>query len=282
MSVRCPSTPTGPLERLSGALSLDNIDLAYDGASIEYGRPVKVVTAGQVWSHAASIAINVPTGLARPCYLYLRARVIKGQIGVGVLDRESKELQMEKSVNPSPEMIDIYVPVLFPDRAAGLLVRNMASVGVRSSILIEDAALLAFLKPLPEELLKVIPLEHVQSANPAAALELSQAGLLVTAAPGQGAFAARVQLGVAAGGTESLSVHVWLRVFEGKLGVGILTPGNQAFMQEHPIRPLSRTLEVILALPPPHVTGDLIIRNIAPGNVVSKAVLQRIEIRKAP
>lgn len=282
MSTRCPDKPTGPLERMRGAIALDTIDLAYSGASVEYGDPVRVTTAPELWSYAASIQINAPPGLARPCYLYLRARVTKGQIGVGTLDRESRDIQLETSIQPTVEMKEVYVPVLFPDRAAALILRNTAPEGTRSQVLLEDASLLTFLKPLPEELVKTIPMGKVELADSKAALQPGKDGLQVTTPPGQGAFAARIGLGLGAVGAGRFSVHLRLRVLEGKIGAGTLTSDGQGFFEEHSIRPLARTLEVILRLPSPAVTGDLIIRNAAPGNVVSKAILERIEVRKAP
>jgi hypothetical protein len=51
---------------------------------------------------------------------------------------------------------------------------------------------------------------------------------------------------------------------------GILTAGAKAFPIEQSVKPS------------PPVTGDLIIRNFAANNIVSKGLVERIEIRKAP
>jgi hypothetical protein len=282
MPVHCGGSPSGPLERIPGGLSLDNIDLVFDEASLEYGHPVKIVTAGQQWTYAAAIPINAPAGLARPCYLFLRARVVDGQIGVGVMDLGANTFQVEKALSPSPGMMDTYVPVLFPERAVTMMIRNIAPDGVRSRLLIEDAALLAFLKPLPEETLKSIALEGVRLGGHAAALVRQKEGLLVTTAPGQGAYAGRVPLGLNGDAPAGLRVHVWMRVLGGRVGVGILTADAKAFLIERSVKPSPGTVELILPLPSPPVTGDLIIRNVAVNKVVSKALVERIEVRKAP
>jgi lysophospholipase L1-like esterase len=282
MSARCNSVPTGPLERINGALSLATIESAYNGSSLEHGRPVKVITGGQQWGYAASIPVDRYAGLTRPCYLYLRARVVNGEIGLAVLDRESGASQLEKAVAPSPDMADIYVPVMFPDRLGGLLIRNIAPNGVHSEILIDDTALLAFLKPLPDELVKAIPLERVHLESHGVAREQGPDGLVLTTEPGQGAYAARIALDLGAGPGQRLRLHVWLRVLEGTISVGILNQDRNAFLMERSVWPGTRPTELILPLPSPPVTGDLIVRNAAQGNIISKGILEKIEIRKSP
>jgi hypothetical protein len=281
-SVRCAGAPTGPLERIEGGASLAMVELQHNGSTVEYGSPVTVTTGGQRWSYAARFAVSVPKGLSRPCYLFLRARVVNGQIGLAIHDSQTKTEQLEKAVDPSPEMSDIYVPILFPQTADALIVRNVASGGVRSEIQIEDVGLLAFLKPLPEEVVRVIALDRVQLGDKSAALEQNQDGLIVTTGPGMGAFAGRVPLGIDAATAGALTVHLRVRVLEGKAGVGVLTPANNAFILERSVWPTPHMLDVVLALPSPPITGDLIVRNLATGNVASKAMIEKIEIRRAP
>jgi hypothetical protein len=280
MSLHGTDVPSGPLERIPGGASLATIEPAYNGGSVQYGSPVKVTTGDQQWSYAALFPMNIPAGLSRPSYMFLRARVLQGQIGLGVHDSNTKTLQLEKVVNPSSETIELYVPVLFPKTADTLIVRNTAPAGVRSQILIEDVELLAFLKPLPEELMKLLPLERVQLGDNSATLLRNSDGLAVTTGPGQGAFAGRLALGLDASSGRGLKVKVSLRVLQGNIGVGILTPDGKEFILERSAWPTPQMLEVALPLPSPPVTGDLMIRNLAAGHVLSKAVIERIEVLK--
>lgn len=139
ISTRCED-PSGPFVALDGAVSLDALKLAYQDASIERGHPVKIITSDQRWAYAASLPIRMPQNLTAPSYLFLRARVLKGQIGLGVLDSDTDAFQLEKMLSPSSGMTNIYVPVLFPERARAMIIRNVAEGNVRSEILIEDAA----------------------------------------------------------------------------------------------------------------------------------------------
>jgi hypothetical protein len=148
VTVSVGDVPSGQPIPISGAMSLDSMELAFDQATIERGHPAKVVTADGQGAFAASIAIKMPPTLKGRRYIFLRARVIKGRIGVGILDSKSNGFQLEKNIDPSPGMLDIYLPVPVPERAAALIIRNTAG-GVRSEVLIEDAAIVISSK-LPE------------------------------------------------------------------------------------------------------------------------------------
>ncbi len=281
MPGRCQTAPPGPLARVDASISLDSIELKYDKASIDSGDPVRVTTAATQWSNAASIPLNAPAGLARPCYLLLRARVVNGQIGLGVVEAGGS-LQIERAVGPSPAMIDIYVPVPFPDHVDALSIRNVAPDGVRSQIEIESVALLASAKPPPEELVKKIDLGGVRREISGTALEPRDGGLLLTTGPSQWGYAARLALGLDARSGAGLRVHVWMRVLTGQVGVGVVNPDGKAFLVTRTARPSSHDVELVLPLPSPPVIGDLIVRNDAAGNVLSRAVVSRIEIRRSP
>ena len=83
----------------------------------------------------------------------------------------------------------------------------------------------------------------------------------MTTGAGQGAYTGRIALGLDASG-QGLKVKVSLRVLDGNLGVGILTPDSKDFILERSVWPLPQMLEVALPLPSPPITGDLIIRNL--------------------
>ena len=106
-------------------------------------RPVKVPPAAQPWADPAPPPLPGPTGRAGPFFLFVRDRVLKGQIGLAVLDGKAGTFQLEKAVAPSSGMIDTYLRILVPERASALMIRNTGEDGVRSEMLIEDAGLVA-------------------------------------------------------------------------------------------------------------------------------------------
>ena len=189
--------------------------IAYQEAAVHYGRPLEVVTSGLPSSYAATLPIHIPPGLPGPHYMYLRGRVLAGQVGVGILERKRPDPQQPKQLTPSAGMIDLYVPVLFPEDSYALVLSNAAEGGVRSKVLIEDAALLAFSRPLAERrLVRTVDLERVRLADPKASVERSKAGVTVTTRPEQYSYAGRVALGLDAGAGSGVTVHVRARVLE--------------------------------------------------------------------
>jgi hypothetical protein len=140
MSTHCP-VPAGPGERIDGAVSLEAIEQALDGVSIQRGRPTKITMVPLQWSSGAAFPLRIPSGPHGDLFVLIRARVLNGQVGVGVLDRELKGYQVEKFVDAGPEMTDIYLPVPLPETASSVLVRNTAKGAVASQIVIEDIAL---------------------------------------------------------------------------------------------------------------------------------------------
>ncbi len=142
MSTRCP-VPAGPGKRIDGSLSLDAIERAADAVSIQPGRPTKITTLPVQWANAAAIPLHIPNGPHGDLFLLIRARVLNGQVGVGILDRELQGYQIEKFVDAGPEMTDIYLPLPLPETAGSLMIRNTAKGAVASQIVIEDVALVA-------------------------------------------------------------------------------------------------------------------------------------------
>ena len=140
MSMHCP-VPAGPGERIDGGLSLEAIEQALAGVSIERGRPTRITMVPQQWSSGATIPLHIPSGRPGDLFVLIRARVLNGQVGVGVLDRELKGYQVEKFIDAGPEMTDIYLPVPLPETASSVMVRNTAKGAVASQIVIEDVAL---------------------------------------------------------------------------------------------------------------------------------------------
>jgi hypothetical protein len=141
MPLRCGEAPPGALTRVDGVLSFDAIRLVPGKASVQLGHPIKVITPMERWAYAASCPMHMPASLAGPAFVFLRARVVSGQIGVGVLNHKSNTFQVEKSFSASAALVDMYVPVLAAEGADELIVRNTAEGGVRSQMLIEDVAL---------------------------------------------------------------------------------------------------------------------------------------------
>jgi len=146
MSLRCGDAPTAALTRIDGVISFNEIRWVPGKGKVKLGHPIEVLTPAERWAYAASAPIHMKPNMPGPMYVFLRARVVSGQIGVGILDHQTNTFQPEKNVPPSPVLTDIYVPVLDPAHADELIIRNTAEGGVRSTIQIEDVALVVSAK----------------------------------------------------------------------------------------------------------------------------------------
>lgn len=184
-----------------------------------------------------------------------------------------------------------------PELARAALAKCWGPLGIRPVVEaveeVEGAArpyTLAMLRPesqaspgtSPDGLLQTIALERVQLGDKNASLQRVPEGLMVTTIPGPGAFAGRVPLDWDAIGRTRLAVHVRARGLRGKVGFGILRSDNQAFLQEHAVRPSPTMVDLVLPLPSPAGAGDLIISNLSASGAVSQAIVEKIEIWKMP
>jgi hypothetical protein len=141
MPLRCGDAPPGELTRVDGVVSFGAIRLVPGKGKVTPGHPIEVSTPLERWAYAASCPIHMPANLAGPSYIFVRGRVVSGQIGIGILDHQSNTFKPEKNVSPSPAFVDIYVPVLDPAHANELIFRNTAEGGVRSEMQIDAVAL---------------------------------------------------------------------------------------------------------------------------------------------
>jgi hypothetical protein len=140
MSIRCVA-PTGSLTAVPGGLSLEETRLEYQGGVLEPGHPLKLTTRKEQWAYSARIPFHIPPAGNTALYALVHARVLRGRIGIGVLDRQTKDFQSEVMVDPAPGVQDILIPVVAPNRAECLVFRSAASTGVATSLLIEDVSL---------------------------------------------------------------------------------------------------------------------------------------------
>jgi hypothetical protein len=137
--------------------------------------------------------------------------------------------------------------------------------------------------PYPRgELVKTVALEQMQFGDSKASFEKTPDGLEVNTPPGFGAFAARVPLGLDPHAPVPLEVRVRMRVWEGKVGLGILDSASKTFLREVPVWPLRQMMELVLPLPSPPLVGDLVVCNLATAGAPSSVLVESVEIRKIP
>jgi hypothetical protein len=127
--------------KLPNAVSLAKVASAQAGALVEPGPPVRVVTTAGGYAYAAilPLALDNPQGT-----LFLRAKVttIRGEPGIGILNRDQKDFQSQEFVTPGPQLQEVFVCIPSPTIAGSVIVRNGGKTGV-SELRIEDMAVYA-------------------------------------------------------------------------------------------------------------------------------------------
>jgi hypothetical protein len=80
--------------------------------------------------------VHIPAG-ASGIVLKIRARVLAGEIGFGLLSADEKSLLVEQRYAKSGDSIDVVLPAPPGGRTGKLIIRNTAPGGARSSVIVE-------------------------------------------------------------------------------------------------------------------------------------------------
>jgi hypothetical protein len=134
MALAC-TPPSGSFETVANGVMRNEIE-AMDGMP-KLGPEKRIRTLDKAWAYAASAPLHVPAGERDVLYVVVRAKVLQGKVGAGVLDAETGEFQSEVPLQDG----ETWVPVLSPGRAGQLIFRNSAEKGGVSEAEVEDVSL---------------------------------------------------------------------------------------------------------------------------------------------
>jgi hypothetical protein len=253
---------------------LEAIALASDQASITGQSPVHIHTAPQQWAYAAAIPLLLDRTPQAKRLVHICGRVWQGQIGIGILHRKTNTFQVERFLNPTPTVVDYYIPIPIPEAADDLIIRNTFSSGVPSEMTVELTEILA-----PAYRIEPwVRLSDIELAYDKAAIERGTLITVPTAAE-QWAYAAAIPLHPT-GETQGVMLKLRMLVTRGEIGVGILASDQKRFITERRYGPAAEPIDILLPMPSPAVGCRLIIRNTAPNARMSQVVLESIETWK--
>jgi hypothetical protein len=260
--------PDGLNFPMPGALRLDSIALAYDKARIQGKSPVDVITAPQQWAYAASIPISLGEARGSRMAIHVRGRVLKGEIGLGVLDREAKAFQVEKIIHPAPDA-DYYIMIPSPERAAALIVRNASATGLASEMEIEQTGVLAAAHVV----------DNAVRFDTAVATEggliEKNAPLTIRTGAQQWAYAAIIPV-PPAGAMKDIVIQVRAHVTRGEIGIGLLSADEKSFAIEQRYGESKDPVDVLLPEPREGGGRKLVIRNTAGGGTISRITIEKL------
>lgn len=129
-----PEAPLGHVQPAEGLLNINGIrtEAHWEGAKVECGNIVRVVTGEQPWAYAALIPLRIENRVDRNRWHWVKLDVqaLSGQIGVGLL--ADNRLSSEHLIRPVDGRVDLFVR-LNPVSAEAVMIRNGSIPG--SSVL---------------------------------------------------------------------------------------------------------------------------------------------------
>jgi hypothetical protein len=120
-----------------GAVSLGQIARVDAAATIEMGPPVRVVS-GHKYGFAAVLPVALPSLPSGSAFVRVRARVIRGSMGIAILDKSGAVSKNERFYGATPAAMSYYVVI--PNAGDGNSVLFRSDRDERSEMVIEDVA----------------------------------------------------------------------------------------------------------------------------------------------
>jgi len=105
------------------------------------GSSTHIVTSPENWAYAATVPLSVPAAAAGETWVRIRAAVLWGQAGFGLLNRAGTEFQDRIFVGAGPTVRTTYLKVKDAGDVDCLVIQNASANGTPAEILLEDVTL---------------------------------------------------------------------------------------------------------------------------------------------
>jgi organic radical activating enzyme len=115
---------------------------AGEGSTIEKGSPTRIVTAPGRWWYAAAVPLEPPAGTPE-LWVRVRARVVAGEAGFGLLNRAGDAFQERFFIPPSASRVTMYLHSADPSDLTMLIIENSSAAGKPTEVELLDVTVLA-------------------------------------------------------------------------------------------------------------------------------------------
>lgn len=137
-----PRTPMPEnLLELTGVIH--DIQAAGAQAEIHRGTPTRIITPEGRWSYAAAIPLTIPEDAAGEIWVRIRATILRGEAGFGLLNRAGTAFQDRHFASAGEEVQTIYLQIANSADLQSLIIENSTPDGSRAEILLEEVKVLA-------------------------------------------------------------------------------------------------------------------------------------------
>ena len=136
-----PFEPTFPKQKVEQGtdLPLSMFELASQEAKIEYKDDQMLVTSpAKQWSYAAVAPLEVSPDVREPVREVIEARVLKGKIGFGVLNKDKTDFVVERTVEAGPYYVKVKLDIPSIKDASSLVIRTWAEDGQVSKAIVSS------------------------------------------------------------------------------------------------------------------------------------------------
>jgi len=120
------------------ALSLEDIVPA-DWVSFSRGPSIRVAANAPPWAYVALAPVKFPSGPDR-YWVRFRLKVVKGQVGLGVLNASETDFYERRFIDHGEEFQDVILPIAHPQESHKLVIQNGERAG-QLEVVIEELAL---------------------------------------------------------------------------------------------------------------------------------------------
>ena len=126
-----------PLQVLR-SIPLESVRVAAQGATLERNSAgLSVTTLPDMGAFAGQVSLGLDSSAGGRIVVVVRIRCLKGEIGLGILERHRNAFLQERPVWPLPQPIDVVLPLPSAEDAGDLVIRNLATGHVASEAVIE-------------------------------------------------------------------------------------------------------------------------------------------------
>jgi pyruvate-formate lyase-activating enzyme len=127
------------LRELAGAIQ--ELQPASSETRVDRGRPIRIVTPAAPWSYAIAFPLCVPADLSGEIWVRIRAVVLKGAIGFGILNQAGSEFQ-DRALVAVGEGLTVFLQIAAVNDVSAVIVQNASADGLPSELELEDVAVL--------------------------------------------------------------------------------------------------------------------------------------------
>lgn len=118
-------------------IPLEKVKLAVSGAVIKPDRTgLAVTTLSGVGAYAASVALGLDRNQSTKFAVHVKLKVLRGKIGVGILNSEQDAFLLEVPAWPAPWVSDVVLQLPSPPVVGDLIIRNLMINKSTSSVLV--------------------------------------------------------------------------------------------------------------------------------------------------